>query len=309
MLITTCAHCSARFRVTPQQLNAKQGQVRCGRCSQVFNGFQILERFPDDDTGGRLLAEHEARRIAQGEPGSTTEVDLPLFDEAPPAAPAVASAAIEPTYPVESAIPVVEPEARATEPEPPEERAPASRPRRREPVQAQRAEPAITLELEPPEPPARAWRFGVAFLALLLALELAYAYRGPLAQRYPVLRPAMESICMRVGCNVAWSRDEALLKLEDSELLEVPGKPAEIALGARIRNLAPVAQEYPHLELTLTDLTGQAALRRVLRPTDYLGRPLALGEVMAPGTEVALQLRLETPRIKATGYELLVFYP
>jgi len=56
MLITTCAHCKARFRVTPQQLNAKQGQVRCGRCSQVFNGFQILERFPDDDTGGRLLA-------------------------------------------------------------------------------------------------------------------------------------------------------------------------------------------------------------------------------------------------------------
>ena len=106
-----------------------------------------------------------------------------------------------------------------------------------------------------------------------------------------------------------WSREEGLLKLEDSELLEVPGKPAEIALGARIRNLASVAQEYPHLELTLTDLTGQAALRRVLRPTDYLGRPLAPGEVIAPGVEVALQLRLETPRLKATGYELLLFYP
>ena len=100
-----------------------------------------------------------------------------------------------------------------------------------------------------------------------------------------------------------------MLKLEDSELLEVPGKPAEIALGARIRNLASVSQEYPYLELTLTDLTGQAALRRVLRPTDYLGRPVALGEVLPPGVEIALQLRLETPRIKATGYELLLFYP
>jgi len=31
--------------------------------------------------------------------------------------------------------------------------------------------------------------------------------------------------------------------------------------------------------------------------------------VIAPGVEVALQLRLETPRVKATGYELLLFYP
>jgi hypothetical protein len=89
----------------------------------------------------------------------------------------------------------------------------------------------------------------------------------------------------------------------------VPGKPQEIALGARIRNLANVAQEYPHLELTLTDLTGQAAIRRVLRPTDYLGRPLNGVEVMAPGSEISVQLRLETPGTKATGYELLLFYP
>jgi hypothetical protein len=73
--------------------------------------------------------------------------------------------------------------------------------------------------------------------------------------------------------------------------------------------LASVSQEYPYLEVTLTDLTGQAALRRVLRPTDYLGRPVSLGEVLPPGVEVALQMRLETPRIKATGYELLLFYP
>jgi hypothetical protein len=30
---------------------------------------------------------------------------------------------------------------------------------------------------------------------------------------------------------------------------------------------------------------------------------------MAPGAEMALQIRIETPRIKPTGYELLLFYP
>src|SRR3982750_858212 len=69
MLITTCGFCGARFRVTPQQLNAKQGQVRCGSCERVFNGFEALERHPDDDTGTRLLAAREAaERALQSEP-------------------------------------------------------------------------------------------------------------------------------------------------------------------------------------------------------------------------------------------------
>src|SRR5437868_15071434 len=80
MLITTCAHCRARFRVTPQQLNARQGQVRCGNCQQVFNGFEALERFPDDDTGARLLAAKEAEERAQREAGADVQ---PLPDQMP----------------------------------------------------------------------------------------------------------------------------------------------------------------------------------------------------------------------------------
>jgi predicted Zn finger-like uncharacterized protein len=283
MLITTCKQCGARFRVTPQQLNAKQGQVRCGSCQSLFNGFESLERHPDDDTGSRLLAAREAaERALQGEPSRPME-DLKDIEDIETLDSAEGEAA----------------EAPPLEPEPP--RAPrAQRPLR----------PDLTIPAPPrAKPPARAWRFGVALMVLVIGAEAAYAYRGPLAQRYPVLRPWLESACASLGCGVAWSREDALLKLEDSELLEVPGKPQEIALGARIRNLANVAQEYPHIELTLTDLTGQAAIRRVLRPTDYLGRPLNGTEVMAPGSEISVQLRLETPRVKATGYELLLFYP
>src|SRR5687768_15920397 len=156
MLITTCSHCQARFRVTPQQLNARQGQVRCGRCSQVFNGFQVLERFPDDDTGGRLIAEHEGRRIAEDAPAEPlapgATVDLPLFDE--------------------------EPAAGAPEPEP----APATAPVVTPPRRMRRFGYDFSLEVEPPPPPPRAWRFAAAFLALVLMLELAYAFRGPIAQ-------------------------------------------------------------------------------------------------------------------------------
>jgi predicted Zn finger-like uncharacterized protein len=279
MLITTCTQCLARFRVSPQQLNAKQGQVRCGRCGKVFSGFEALERVPDDDTGSRLLAAREAadaKNMPPPRPHVSEELpELEAIDaSAVPAAPAQA--------------------------EPP----PVPAPPRRS------AAPAVDLAAEEPPPRvSRAWSFGVVLLLLVIGCEAAYAFRAPIARGYPPLRPWLESACARIGCAVPWPRDERLLKLEDSELLEVPGRADEIALAARIRNLASVAQEYPHLELTLTDVTGQQAARKVLRPADYLGHAPARDEVLGPGAEVAIQLRLATARMKATGYELLLFYP
>src|SRR5437868_1357725 len=278
MLITTCTQCSARFRVTPAQLNAKQGQVRCGRCRTIFNGFQSLERHPDDDTGSRLLAARQAAEQA-----------------AAAAPPAEVVGGIETLGPAVSAPPYVAP----AEPTPPPRPAPSRHPR-------------VDLTLPPsaaPRPPSRAWWFAAVMLLLALGAEIAYGQRSALAQRYPVLRPWLESACEAARCTVSWGRDEALLKLEDSELLEVPGKPNEIALTTRVRNLAPVAQDYPHIEVTLSDLTGQAAVRRVLRPADYLGRAPRAGVALPAGSEIVVQLRLETARVKATGYELLVFYP
>ena len=39
---TTCPSCRTSFRVTPQQLAARQGQVRCGHCNTLFNGLETL---------------------------------------------------------------------------------------------------------------------------------------------------------------------------------------------------------------------------------------------------------------------------
>ncbi len=76
MLVTTCKHCGARFRVTPEQLNLRQGQVRCGQCHDVFNGFESLERFPGDDTGARLLAARAAKPAAHAALEDLGEADL-----------------------------------------------------------------------------------------------------------------------------------------------------------------------------------------------------------------------------------------
>jgi len=47
-MITTCPACGTSFRVTPQQLQAHHGTVRCGHCAHVFDGFQSLATQPAD---------------------------------------------------------------------------------------------------------------------------------------------------------------------------------------------------------------------------------------------------------------------
>ena len=245
-------------------------------------------RSPEPPAASRSPEPLAASRPPEPRARPQPSVDLPDIPDLPDVPDLLLESAVQAGTPPEAAVP-----AEAPPPEP-------------------SLAPFVPLEPFAPEPrsrPSRAWAFGVAFLVLVLALQATYAFRARLAQQYPVVRPVLESVCAAAGCTVPWVNDEAALKLEDSELLEVPGKPGQIALQARIRNLSPSAQEFPHLELTLTDLTGQTAVRRVLRPSDYLGRAPAPGEVMASGSEALLSVRLETGRIRPTGYELLLFYP
>jgi ribosomal protein L11 methyltransferase len=46
MMLTRCPTCSTAFRVTPEQLKARAGKVRCGHCSAVFNALETLEDAP-----------------------------------------------------------------------------------------------------------------------------------------------------------------------------------------------------------------------------------------------------------------------
>ncbi|MDO9244670.1 MAG: zinc-ribbon domain-containing protein, partial [Rhodocyclaceae bacterium] len=41
-MLTRCPHCQTTFRVAPEQLKARLGQVRCGTCRGVFNAIDSL---------------------------------------------------------------------------------------------------------------------------------------------------------------------------------------------------------------------------------------------------------------------------
>jgi predicted Zn finger-like uncharacterized protein len=42
MMITRCPICRTTFRVTPEQLDARNGKVRCGKCTTVFDAREAM---------------------------------------------------------------------------------------------------------------------------------------------------------------------------------------------------------------------------------------------------------------------------
>jgi predicted Zn finger-like uncharacterized protein len=42
-MITTCPGCRTAFRVTQEQLAAREGRVRCGKCATIFDAREVLQ--------------------------------------------------------------------------------------------------------------------------------------------------------------------------------------------------------------------------------------------------------------------------
>jgi predicted Zn finger-like uncharacterized protein len=171
--------------------------------------------------------------------------------------------------------------------------------------------PAPTFMAEP-RPRRRALWATLTVLALLVLIgQASYRYRAEVAALVPAARPPLASLCRSLGCSVPLPRRPELMSIDSSELQADGRRDGLIALNAVIHNRAGFSQDYPSLEVTLTDEADRPVLRRVLAPRDYLdarGRELA-AQGIAPGSEATVRVWLDTSRTRATGYRLYLFFP
>ncbi|HEX9396308.1 MAG TPA: DUF3426 domain-containing protein [Burkholderiales bacterium] len=169
--------------------------------------------------------------------------------------------------------------------------------------------------LTKPEPPARSpwlWGFLLVVAALALAAQAAYRYRTEIAVLAPSARGALASACRLLRCEVPLPRRPELMSIESSDLQADARSERVIVLNAVLRNRAPFPQEYPALELTLTDEADRPVLRRVLAPADYLDpsrRVSLVAQGLAPGAEASFRISFDAGRTRATGYRLYLFFP
>jgi len=185
---------------------------------------------------------------------------------------------------------------------------------RNERPQLVRPDPAASLyewEFKMPESPRRTvlWTLMAPLLSLLLAVQVAYAFRTELIELLPQSHSFYVRLCESFGCTIGLPKLSNYLHIEASDLKAVdPSHPNEIQLLVSVRNRAPVDLAYPAFELTLTDSLERAIARRVFLPAEYLP-PAAQAGGLKAGTELPIQLFLDTGTLRAAGYGLYMFYP
>jgi len=165
---------------------------------------------------------------------------------------------------------------------------------------------------EEPQPRGRLlWGLGALLALAALAAQAALQFRTEIAVLVPETRPQLAAACTALGCELRLPRRPKLMAIESSDLQADGRRDNVIVLNAVIRNQASFAQEYPALELTLTDERDEAVARRVLLPTDYLTGAAAerLAQGIGPGADSALRLYLDTSSLRAIGYRMYLFFP
>jgi predicted Zn finger-like uncharacterized protein len=321
-MLTRCPACTTTFRVTPDQLKARAGMVRCGKCQEVFNALDTLVEAspvaaptPIPEAGAATSPQSPAS-LADGPPqiaqtqdnnGENTAisseiVDILLEDVATSTgaeSPAIDSTSAEALSPEALRDTVVA------------AGLVAARETTEAPGYNKWAEGAFTGATTIAEPPTRTtWPFTLAAIVLIGALagQLAHHFRAELAVGSPGLRPLLEAGCAILECDIPLPRHSEMVSIESSDLQIDPTRGGMLTLSATLKNRAAYAQSWPLLEITLTDVQDNAVLRRVLEPAEYLPAKVD-PTIFPPNGEVGIRLWLEAKETAAAGYRLYVFYP
>jgi hypothetical protein len=155
----------------------------------------------------------------------------------------------------------------------------------------------------------RTWLWVLLSVLALAALGAqVYGARSEAIAWVPELRPVLDSACRFAGCAVPLPRRPELLRIVSSDMHDDPNRQVFV-LNALLRNLGRFPQQYPDLELALTD-AGKVLTRRVLRPADYLdprAAPRQIESGIEAGGEEPLRVHVDARALRATGYELCIY--
>lgn len=145
----------------------------------------------------------------------------------------------------------------------------------------------------------------VTLLPLALALQIALHERNTLVAWKPQWRPAFESMCIALRCELAPRRHIASVVITGSSFHE-DAQPHHYRLGLSLQNQSITSVATPAVELTLTDSQDQILVRKVLLPTD-IGAPTEL----AAHSEWTGTLNVATKGLllQVSGYRVMAFYP
>jgi len=285
---TRCPACKTIFRVTPQQLALRNGQVRCGHCLTVFDGVAgLLSLAP------RPREEPELDEAALGPPTVTLR----------------SAHALQPA-----------PAAAGQSEETPEEAAEEESRDREEARDQAQAEAAYAARFSWQEKarrrriPSWAYASAIPVLVVILAAQALFHFRDAIAAHWPKTKPALASMCAAAGCQLRALQEINGLSIEASDLQADPAHRGLLILSATVRNRMPYALAYPYLELTLSDVqkvTQQdvVVVRRAFAPQEYVSGAADVESGIPGNSELNVKLFIDASATTQAGYQVYLFYP
>jgi len=153
------------------------------------------------------------------------------------------------------------------------------------------------------------WSLSCLILLTAIVLQSTYFFRSAIAAEWPATKPHLLRACQLLACQIKLPAQRQMLELAGSELLILNEELRINTLAFQIQNKSNTAQEWPALELTLKDLRGKTVLQKVFQPTEYLNNKADLAKGIAARSESNHKLHFELNTIKASNYEVGIFYP
>jgi predicted Zn finger-like uncharacterized protein len=285
---TRCPGCKTIFRVTPQQLAMRGGQVRCGHCHTVFDGI------------GALLSLAPRPRIEEPE----------LDDEAlgPPTVTLRNARALEP-------LPEAADDAgRRAEPSMEGDEGDSEAREFANAEEAYAARFSWQEQRSKRRLPAWVYALSIPVLMVVLSAQALFHFRDAIAAHWPRTKPTLITLCAAAGCRLRPLQEINGLSIEASDLQADPAHKGLLILSATIRNRVPYQLAYPHLELTLSDVQKQTqqdvvVVRRAFAPQEYVSGAQDLESGIPGNTELSVKLFIDASATTQAGYQVYLFYP
>ena len=267
-MITQCPSCGTLFRVTPEQLRAHQGKVRCGSCMAVFDGLKALvaSPAPAQETAAGSVDEGAGFRLEPVEPAQ------------PPAARAAEAETMDKDYGPA-----------------PEQLSLDAQLYSAESRRGARGWAVGVVLLV----------FVLAGqAAYFYRTDLATRYPGlkpHLVQLCQALRCSV--LPPQVAPDAEARRKQISIEASDLQVADA-GRPGVIRLTATLRNHAGHDLGYPALDLVLTNTKEHALARRIFAPQEYLERGKDVTKGIPASAEITIRLDLDTGELNPAGFRL-----
>jgi hypothetical protein len=143
-------------------------------------------------------------------------------------------------------------------------------------------------------------------LMVLLGGQFAWQQRYRLAE-ISSLRPAMESFCAVLQCDLPLRRELALVDMIDREVRDHPAVKGALLINATFVNRATFPQVYPVFQISFSNVSGTLVAIRRFSPEEYLldKRPAELG--LRAGEQAHVTLEVVDPGTQAVSFQFEFF--